>query len=183
MKNLIDDFIQKVESLSLHGLFFQYVALCPTRTWAHYQRLCYFHLNKYMQAGLLLHELSYKNIDSPTGYGIQPDQLDWESYTLSEIKRSRSHEAASELQLLFYLAVMHYYTKKDWKGLLRYPSLHQTKTVLLDESGLARLSAAYDEIAAIVKQETPPPPVQRPVCCGCSFRMLCWQESTEDSDF
>lgn len=183
MQHQLDAFMQKVEALSLHGLFFQYIALCPTRTWAHCQRLCYFHLNKHMQAGALLHDLSYKNIITPTGYGIQPDQLDWESYTLSEVKRSRSHEAASELQLLFYLAVMTYYTQHAWKGILRYPSVRQTKEIELNEAGWQRLVTALAQIESIVAQEIPPPPVRRPVCSGCSFRMLCWQESTEDSDF
>jgi CRISPR/Cas system-associated exonuclease Cas4 (RecB family) len=38
-------------------------------------------------------------------------------------------------------------------------------------------------ITTVIAQPQPPQQSAKPICNHCSYRMLCWQESTEDLDY
>jgi CRISPR-associated exonuclease Cas4 len=91
------------DRLGINGLPFQHIHLCPTRTWLHYYRIDCTHLNRHMQAGLLLHATAYggRGARSDVGFGLSPDALDVRQREISEVKKSNSHEHASIAQLHF----------------------------------------------------------------------------------
>ncbi len=164
-----------------HGLLYQHIDLCPTRTWLHFQRVDCAHLNRYMQHGMVVHQTAYRGqLDRMWGMGIRPDAVDFEHHLVSEVKSSRSFADASHLQLGFYLAVLTVATHVLWEGRLRYPSQRKVTPVVLTPHLQADVVAATDRIYQTVSQSLPPNKVLKPLCTACSYRLLCWGLSTED---
>lgn len=78
----ISEMLNQTQDLGVHGLMFQHVLLCPTRTWLHYHRVDCAHLNRHMQRGLWSHGTSYSGtLDRVANFGIRPDQVDWGSFS------------------------------------------------------------------------------------------------------
>lgn len=173
--------VQRAERLGVHGLLFQHVALCPTRVWLHHRRIDCAHLNRFMRMGLWLERTSYEGHWEQTGgLGIRPDQVEWNAHIVSEVKSSRGPTRAAKLQLLFYVAQLEVATGERWTGLLRFPRTRRVQRVELDSRWEDELEEALRQIEAIVRAAIPPPKQARPICVGCSYRMLCWGASTED---
>lgn len=175
-------FMEQTAALNVHGLSFQHIALCPTRAWLHHHRIDCAHLNRHMQLGLLLHDRSSDARLSQSLFGISPDRIDWSRREISEIKSSRSHEAALTNQLLFYLAALTAATAQVWTGVLRYTASRRTKTVLLDLPAVGQLQRSLARLSDVLSQSRPPPMQEKAVCRGCSYRLLCWGQSTDDED-
>lgn len=173
--------LQRAEELGVHGLSFQHIVLCPTRTWLHYHRLDCAHLNRHMQLGLLLHEHGVGNLTYGL-YGLAPDRVDWSRREVSEIKKSRSHEAALVNQLLFYVAALAVATGQAWRGVLRYTASRRTKAFDLDETAIRQLQQSLTALDGVVQLSNPPPHERKSVCRGCSYALLCWGEATDDED-
>lgn len=177
----LKEMVDGAARLGVYGLSFQHVVLCPTRTWLHYHRIDCAHLNRYMQSGILLHNTSYGGkLNYITSFGIQPDQIDWSNRTVSEVKRSRSTDESSEMQLLFYMAVLMDATEESWTGLLRLTNTRRIKRIEWNDSYARKLLGVWAKIQHIIGQPKPPVKYERPICKGCSYRLLCWGESTED---
>lgn len=176
----LTSFMHDAEELGVHGLSFQHIQLCPTRAWLHYHRLDCGHLNRHMQLGLLLHE--HDSALNHGLYGLSPDRVDWSKREVSEIKKSRSHEAALVNQLLFYMAALTVATGQLWRGVLRYTASRRTKPILLDASAALELQQSLSRLREILPMSHPPPKTDKPVCQGCSYRLLCWGKSTDDED-
>lgn len=185
MKDILNRLLQQTDDYNLHGLLFQHIELCDTRTWLHYHKIDCAHLNRHMQAGLLLHETAYggEAAQALAGFGIKPDMLDFAKHEVSEVKKSKSNEAASVGQLRFYLALLERATGKAWTGVLRYPQSRRTKRIEFDEAQRAAFVQAVQRIVRVIEQPKPPAKVKKPLCAECSYRMVCWQESTEDGDY
>jgi len=178
----LSNLLQEAEALSVHGLSFQHILLCPTRTWLHYHRLDCAHLNRHMQLGLLLHGQGGSNLLSQNLYGLSPDRVDWAKREVSEIKKSRSHEAALTNQLLFYVAALTIATGQVWRGVLRYTASRRTKTILLDLPAILQLQQSLTRLREVLALPQPPAKAEKSVCQGCSYRLLCWGQSTDDED-
>ena len=179
------DLLTECDRLNINGLLFQHIHLCPTRTWLHYHRIDCAHLNRHMQAGLLLHATAYGGEGSrgDFGLGLSPDVIDFRQREISEVKRSNSHEDATIAQLRFYLAVMEQATGQSWIGIVRYPRSRRTKRITLDAQAKTELCKDFEHIERVIAQPQPPMKVDKPICKHCAYRMLCWQESTEDWDY
>jgi len=74
-------------------------------------------------------------------------------------------------------------TQQTWTGILRYPNSRRTKRIELDKQAKLNLLAAFEQITTIIVQPQPPEKVGKKICKHCSYRMLCWFESTEDRDY
>jgi CRISPR-associated exonuclease Cas4 len=182
LREALSDLLQEAESLGVHGLSFQHIQLCATRAWLHYHRLDCGHLNRHMQLGSLLHEQDTRNMLSQSLYGLSPDRVDWAKREVSEVKKSRSHEAALTNQLLFYMAALTAATGQVWRGVLRYTASRRTKTVLLDPPAVLQLQQSLAHLREVLALPQPPAKSEKPVCRGCSYRLLCWGQSTDDED-
>ena len=75
----LEHILTECDRLGINGLLFQHIHLCPTRTWLHSHRIDCTHLNRHMQAGLLLHATAYggEGARSDLGFGLSPDVLDF----------------------------------------------------------------------------------------------------------
>ena len=174
--------MKESEDLNVHGLAFQHILLCSTRTWLHHNRLDCAHLNRHMQMGLLIHDNAGGRSLSESLYGLSPDRIDWSHREVSEIKKSRSHEESLVNQLLYYLAALTLATGQIWKGSLRYITSRRVKTILLDSSGIRQLQQSLVALREVLGQPLPPEKEEKPVCRGCSYSLLCWGRSTDDED-
>lgn len=175
--------LELAETQGYHGLLYQHITLCPTRTWLHFHHVDCAHLNRHMQKGTILHQSTYRGqLDRVWGLGIRPDAVDFSRHLVNEVKNSRSFGAASILQLGFYLAVLTVATQTLWEGRLRYPSLRKVTPVVLTRGLQEDVAAATHQIHKIVSLPTPPVKVLKPLCTACSYRLLCWGLSTEDLD-
>lgn len=181
-RDQLEPLLRETEQWGVQGLSFQHIALCPTRTWLHYHRLDCGHLNRHMQLGLLLHERVAGNPLGQGLHGLAPDRIDWQRHEISEIKNSRSHEGALVNQLLFYLAAMSLATGDIWRGMLRYTTSRRTRAVALDTDTIEQLQQSWQHLQAILTLSRPPAPVRKSVCQGCSYRLLCWGQSTDDEE-
>jgi len=176
--------LKECEQQGINGLLFQHIVLCPTRTWLHYHRIDCAHLNRHMQAGIFLHETAYGGVAAHHfGFGIAPDMLDFKKHEISEIKNSKSHESATISQLLFYMLVIQQATQEVWIGKLRYPNSRRTKRIELDKQAKKKLLTTFEQIRTIIVEPQPPKKISKPICKHCSYRLLCWFESTEDRDY
>ncbi len=180
----IQEFVQTIESYQINGLLFQHILLCHTRTWLHYHKIDCAHLNRHMQKGILLHEISYQGMPQTNQHcGIPADLINWKKKEISEVKHSRSREDATISQLLYYLALISFNTQTLWQGLLRYPKSKRTKKITLNLDNLSQLSHHLMQIINIIKQATPPQKQEKSLCRHCSYSILCWGNSTEDYDY
>ncbi len=185
MTNPLSRLLQEAEDFNINGLLFQHIVLCPTRTWLHYHRIDCAHLNRHMQAGILVHETAYGGIGAKPyfGFGIAPDSLDFKKREISEIKKSKSREASAISQLSFYLLVMQQTTQQTWKGILRYPNSRRTKRIEMDENVQSNLLKHFEQIKTVITQTHPPEKEDKPLCKQCSYRILCWGLSTDEGDY
>lgn len=181
----LDQFCQRCEQFGVRGLLFQHVHLCLTRLWLHYHRVDCAHLNRHMKEGSVIHSQSYSRRmgkHEVGDYGVPADWLDFAQKQVNEVKKSKSHEKASMMQLGYYVACMTDATGQLWSGVLRYPALRRTIPVVLDCKMLNELDEAVDKISRVVNEELPPKPELKPLCKHCSYRIVCWNQSTEDED-
>ncbi|MBX6396540.1 MAG: Dna2/Cas4 domain-containing protein [Alicyclobacillaceae bacterium] len=177
----LKDMLCLAEELGIHGLLFQHISLCPTRAWLHYHRVDCAHLNRHMQRGLWVNATTYeRERDRVMGIGIHPDQIDWANRTVSEVKSAKRPDDAGRLQLLFYVAVLTASTGESWTGLLRTPTSRRIQKVYLDANGESLLLTKFEELVSVIRQPRPPQKVEKPVCVGCSYRLLCWGQTTEE---
>lgn len=182
MDNL-NDLLIEAQRLGIHGLLFQHITLCPTRTWFHYHRIDCAHLNRHMQAGLLVHETAYGGTQVYFGFGLSPDRLDFKHREVNEVKNSRAYEPATIAQLMFYVAVMQQASHQSWTGVLRYPNSRRTKRLLMNATKEMELFTQFKHIKAVIQQPRPQQQVLQKICTHCSYRLLCWGLSTEDEDY
>ena len=64
--------VAECDRLGIHGLLFQHIHLCLTRTWLHYHRIDCAHLNRHMQTGLFIHATTYggRGAQADLGFGL-----------------------------------------------------------------------------------------------------------------
>ena len=186
MDGLVESLTPLVEvwdQKNISGLLFQHIVLCPTRTWLHYNRVDCAHLNRHMQAGILLHATAYEgDAERLTGYGIHPDLIDWAHRTVSEVKPRKGDREATRLQLAFYMAVLTVTTGESWKGLIRLPESRKVVSVSWSPDLVQALVRYWGNMQQVIAEPLPPPAVHRPVCTGCAYQLLCWGGSTEEAD-
>jgi len=177
----LKEMVDRADELGVHGLLFQHIVLCPTRTWLHYHRIDCAHLNRYMQRGLWISETTYpRDRDRGIGLGVYPDQIDWANRTVSEVKSAKRPDSAARAQLLFYMAVLEVSTGEAWMGLLRTPTSRRIQKLVLDGQTETWLLGLFEELVAVLGRSRPPQRVEKPLCVGCSYRLLCWGQTTEE---
>ncbi len=175
--------LEQAEQKGVHGLLFQHIVLCPTRAWLHYHRVDCAHLNRFMQRGSWVHATAYEGMqDRVVGLGIHPDRIDWNALTVSEVKSAKRPDDASRLQLLFYVSVMTAASDEEWSGLLRTPASRRIERIVFDQAAEEWLIIKFNELVSVLEQPRPPQKTGKPICSGCSYRLLCWGKSTEEDD-
>lgn len=157
------------------GVLVQYYVTCVTELWYFSHGINLDKFNQNMQLGKLIHDSSYKQAfrNLQIGGEIAIDVVKHHKNIIYEVKKSSKLLAGAKYQLLYYL----YYLKNlgiNMKGVISVPKEKLNLTIELNEQNEKEITDILDGIQSIVNMPTPPPPVKKPYCKGCSYYELCW---------
>ena len=163
------------ETIGLHGLYFQHIALCRRRAWLHLMGATHAVRDVWVRRGIALHQTDKRLDDAPKGLGIVPDAIDFTRRIVVERKGSAGARNAVARQVLFYAAFMTGATGHLWSAEVQvYGSRKRTKYELTEKMLDQLIQDARDGHALM---GGPPPPARRiPLCKSCSCNLLCWAE-------
>ena len=172
------------------GMLVGYHAVCPRKAWYSLRGLWMEQESEAVALGRLLDQRSYPRrkrpelieAEAPDGTPLvaKLDGADLREGVLHETKKGRAEEAAHRLQLRFYLWVLKRagVTRPDGaplNGQLDYPALRRSEPVALDPEHEAELERTVAALAALAREETPPPRhPRRAFCRRCAFEALCY---------
>lgn len=172
---------------SIGGMLIGYYHLCSRKAWLSMNGLWMEQESDTVALGRLIDETSYARerkdyLLEAEFQGIslvaKLDGANLRDSVLYETKKSPSAEESHIWQLRFYLWVLKLAGKTDqeaWKGVLQYPKKRQTVEVLLLPEHEAQLGAMVLAIAALFRQDEPPPRIsQRAFCKKCAFEEFCY---------
>jgi len=131
--------------------------------------------------GKLLHETSYpqrseKYSEIEIG-GSKIDFYDAKNKVIHEIKRSSKMESAHEWQVKYYILLLEQNGIESATGILEYPKLKETKSIILTDEDKKYLLQVITEIQGIANCELCPPLLNTKICKSCSYFDFCY--STE----
>ncbi len=158
------------------GTQVNYYVICPTKLWYFSHFIRQERESDAVAMGRVIHEASYAGakkeimIDSRISIDFMKRGG---KLLLHDIKKSNKMEDAHVCQLLYYL----YYLKQkgvDAEGVIDYPKLRKTKSIILTEDNETRIKDILRNISDIVSMEKPPEPEKRKMCRKCSYFEFCW---------
>ena len=161
--------------IKITGIHIYYYTVCKRKLW-------YFHHNIQMEQnndnviiGKAIDESMYKrdekhiNIDNIINIDfIRTSKI------LHEVKKSKSIEEASILQVKYYLYYLYNRGVKDIKGKIDYPLLKQTVDVEINKDDIEVLDRIVKEIREVVLLLVPPLLEQKKICKKCAYYELCF---------
>lgn len=169
-------FYDGIVKYNLHGVHFQHIKICSTRFLLHYNRIDSGQKNDLLKRGKIIHDNIYNRINEPLLMGLKPDKIDWKNNYITEYKASKSYIDAAIYQLMFYVFVMNFVSKKDtWKG--KIYSIENKKTyqeIILTEDWMNKLYYEYIKMIDLINLNHFTKPSKIPACSGCSFAKICW---------
>ncbi|HRQ29792.1 MAG TPA: CRISPR-associated protein Cas4 [Saprospiraceae bacterium] len=155
-----------------------YYHLCHRKLWLHANEIRMEHTSDTVREGKLIGENSYK--DRSSRYteleldGIKIDYYDAKNKIIHEIKKSDKMEKAHGAQVKYYLYKLWHLGIKDASGILEYPKLRATTSVLLEESDFEIIPKWENEIKTIISADEIPPVLGKAICRKCSYFEFCY---------
>lgn len=157
------------------GVMIYYYEVCKRKLWYFYNEIQMEQGNESVDIGKTIDEETYKrdekhinidnivNIDFIRSKGI-----------LHEVKKSNKIEAASILQVKYYL----YFLKKrgvdNIKAKIDYPLLKQCVDVELAGEDIDMIDKILEDIRIIVDSDRPPSLEKKRICNACAYYDLCF---------
>ena len=176
--------------MSINATLINLYHVCPRECWLHANGITMEHTSDTVADGKLLHENSYpqraeihREFDiSAISKGGSPlagkiDYFDARKKEIHETKRSNKAELAHEWQVKFYILLLELNGMSGVSGLLEYPTIRETKEVLLSDSDRLYLEESIAAIEQLLQQEICPPLLHAKICKSCSYFDFCY--STE----
>jgi CRISPR-associated exonuclease Cas4 len=136
------------------------------------------HNSQAVSEGKLIGENTY--LDRPEKYtellidNVKIDYYDAKNKVVHEVKKSNKVEQAHEAQVKYYLYVLHCNGVEGATGIIEYPTLRHTTSVILTSEDIMEIQTWEKEILNIIKQTTIPPAINKPVCKKCSYYEFCY---------
>ncbi len=131
--------------------------------------------NKYTQLKL---SFDWNNI-TLTG---KVDFFDTKDKVIHETKRSNKVDDAHIWQVKFYLWLLGLNGIGAEKGIIEYPKLRLTETVMLEEKDIGYLEETVSEITKLVESSVCPPVLNSKICKSCSYYDFCYSGELTDTD-
>ncbi|MCM1040937.1 MAG: CRISPR-associated protein Cas4 [Bacteroides sp.] len=170
--------------MHITGTHFQYYHVCKRKLWLFSNGIMMEHTSDLVFEGRLIHEESYPQrsarYEEIAIDGIKVDFYDPREKVIHEIKKSNKIEVAHEWQLKYYLYVFERNGLLNHSGIIEYPTLRRTKTVVLTDEDRNRISVIEKEIEAVAQSETCPAKEKRSRCVNCSYFDFCYSEEVEE---
>lgn len=166
------------------GTHFNYYQVCKRKLWLFANGISMEHTSDLVYEGNLIHEESYPQRSSKYEEveldGIKVDFYDARNKVIHEIKKSDKVERAHEWQLKYYLYVFEKNGIVGVTGILEYPVLRKTDTIILSDIDRETIRTMETEIQAIIENEECPPLEKKRICKNCSYYDFCY--STEEEE-
>lgn len=160
------------------GTQFNYYRVCHRKLWLFTNGINMEHTSDLVYEGKLIHETSYpQRSEKYTEIeleGIKIDYYDARNKVIHEIKKSDSHEEAHEWQVKYYIYILKQNGVEGVTGILEYPKLRETHTVLLTENDCLEIEKVKEEITALIESEACPSRLSQSKCKNCSYFDFCW---------
>ena len=160
------------------GTHFNYFHICPRKLWLFANGITMEHTNDAVYDGKLIHEGSYpqrtERFEEVSIEGIKVDYFDAKRRVIQEIKRSDKIEKAHEWQVKYYIYVFERNGINGCTGLLEYPTLRHTQTVLLTDDDREEIKRMEQEIEHIIESDECPQMIKKRICKSCSYYDFCY---------
>ena len=152
--------------------------VCPRECWLHANGITMEHNSELVSDGRLLHETAYpqraERYSEILIDGAKIDFYDPKNKVIHEIKRSNKMETAHEWQLKYYIYVLLQKGVDGVIGILEYPTLRETKKIILEESDKIYLQQIIHNIQLLIKTPQCPPLLHSKICKTCSYQDFCY---------
>lgn len=170
--------------MQITGTHFNYFQVCKRKLWLFANNVNFEQTSDIVYDGKLIHEDSYSMRSSKYEEieidGIKVDYYDTKNKVIHEIKRSNKIEQAHEWQLKYYMYVFEQHGVTDVKGILEYPTLRKTQSVVLSDVDRDRIKEIIADIDKIISSEECPPLQKKGICKSCSYYEFCFTKEVEE---
>lgn len=160
------------------GTHFNYFQICHRKLWLFSNGINMEHTSDLVYEGKLIHESAYpqrsERYEELEIDGCKIDYYDARNKIVHEIKKSDKVENAHEWQVKYYIYVLKQNGIEDVTGILEYPTLRQTKKVLLSEIDCEIIEEMKIDIERIINSEVCPPTIESRICKRCSYFEFCY---------
>lgn len=176
--------------MNLTGTHINYYRLCKRKLWLFASDIQMEHTSDLVADGKVIEEESYQQRSerytqielSVLHNGInltgKIDFYDTRDKVVHETKRSNKVEDAHIWQVKFYLWLLRLNEIESEidgiEGLIEYPRLRKTESVILLENDIAYLEKTIVEIKELVERKTCPPTINAKICKSCSYYDFCY---------
>jgi CRISPR-associated exonuclease Cas4 len=164
--------------MQLTATHINYYHICHRKLWLFGNGINMEHTSNSVAEGKLLHETSYsqrneKYTELDIG-GSKIDFYDAKNKVLHEIKKSDKAEDAHEWQVKYYIWLLEQNGVPGATGILEYPKLRETKTVLLQDIDRQYIKWLIPMIENLVEGDICPPVINAKICKSCSYFDFCY---------
>ena len=170
--------------MQITGTHFNYYQICKRKLWLFANSISFEHTSDLVLEGKLIHEDSYPQRSSKYEEieidGIKVDYFDTFNKVIHEIKKSDKIEIAHEWQLKYYLYVFEQNGITGCTGILEYPTLRQTNTIILSDIDREVIIETKLGIKEIIHSEICPDKEKKRVCKNCSYYEFCYTNEPEE---
>lgn len=167
------------------GTQFNYYLICHRKLWLFSRGITMEHQSDLVLEGKLIHEESYPRRDESFEEieidGIKIDFFDPKSNVIHEIKKSNRFEDAHLWQLKYYISILKDHGLNIVTGLLEYPRLRRTESVILTEDDRTVINEKLVDIRKITDDEKCPDRKKITACKNCSYFDFCWSGESDES--
>lgn len=158
------------------GSLVQAYVICARQAWLTSRQICPDEDNIYLSLGRLISDQTYGREKKEIRIGhLRLDLVRRGNGNLvvGEVKKSSRAWEAARLQLSFYLYEL-YEMGLEAEGELLFPEERRKERIKLDKELFKQVAQVKKEIALIISQEQPLPPVRISRCTKCAYAELCW---------
>ncbi len=170
--------------MQITGTHFNYYQVCKRKLWLFANNVNFEQTSDLVYDGKLIHEDSYPLRSSKYEEieidGIKVDYYDTKNKVIHEIKRSNKIEQAHEWQLKYYMYVFEQHGVTDVKGILEYPTLRKTQSVVLSDVDRDRIKEIVADIEKIISSDECPPIQKKGICKSCSYYEFCFTKEIDE---
>ena len=170
--------------MQITGTHFNYYQVCKRKLWLFANGINMEHTSDLVFEGTLIHEEAYPQRSSKYEEveidGIKVDFYDPRNKVIHEIKKSDKIDRAHEWQLKYYLFVFEKNGIMGVTGILEYPVLRKTESVMLSDIDREEIRSMEKEIKSIIESEQCPPLEKKRICKNCSYYDFCYSREEEE---
>ena len=160
------------------GTHFNYYQICHRKLWLFANSINMEHTSDLVYDGKLIHESTYpqrsERYEELEIDGVKIDYYDARNKVIHEIKRSDKVEHAHEWQVKYYIYVLERNGIEDVKGVLEYPALRHTASVILTDADRIRITEMEKEIRQLIEGDVCPSVINAKICKNCSYYDFCY---------